>query len=79
MNNIQLARIIILAKDKKHVIRMLKKYRVPIKKSKYCWYINISNTYSFYSSFFLYSSGFIFSNSVPWLPIAIIGFEIKIT
>ncbi|MBB5196100.1 hypothetical protein HNQ54_002406 [Anaerocolumna cellulosilytica] len=36
MTNIQLAHIIILTKDKKHVICMLKKYRIPIIKSKYC-------------------------------------------
>lgn len=36
MTNIQLANIIIITKDKKSVISILKKHRVSIKKSKYC-------------------------------------------
>lgn len=36
MTNFQLIHIIIQAKDKKHVIRLLNKYRIPIEKSKYC-------------------------------------------
>lgn len=36
MNNIQLINLIIYAKDKKQVIRLLNKYRITKNKSKYC-------------------------------------------
>ena len=36
MTNIQLINLIISAKDKKKIIRILNKYRISIEKSKYC-------------------------------------------
>lgn len=36
MNTIQLTKQIINAKNKKKIIKLLNRYRVPISKSKYC-------------------------------------------
>jgi hypothetical protein len=38
MLNYQLVKLIINAKDRKQIIYLLNKYRIPVNKSKYCWH-----------------------------------------